>query len=106
MILNWHQTHPTIQTWALCDKYEWRLIDILANRVEACVFFLETCVVSETLAFWYDQYAAPNDAIKAAKYWAQNRGMLEYPCEDLGKVHLAPGVYRDEPTRMHEGKGY
>jgi len=87
--------------YRLEDKYAIRFVHPYDYRVEAFVYFNNSCTMSETIAYWYKDFASNNDAIIAAKVWAlRNAHQLEddVPYE---RYEYAPGIYREiTPDRV------
>ncbi len=78
------------------DKYAIRYIDIFEYRCEAFKFYWGTATYSDKVAFWYKDYATPQDAIKAARKWVL-RGELEREPDEVIFYALANGLY-SEPS--------
>ena len=88
------------------DKYAWRYVHRYDHRVEAYKFYLGSCRYSDTMAFWYKDYASPEDAVIAAKLWCC-RGELERLPDSMDEytiLNLAPDLYRQvDPSVVKRG---
>jgi len=72
------------------DKYAIRFVRPLQYRVVAFKFYHTSCRYSDTVAFYYDNYASWSDAIQAARNWCL-KGELERG--EASPFSLAPGIH-------------
>ena len=74
VVTMWKKSTGTLHV--LDDKYAMRFVEELDCRCTAVTFFLGTATFSDTVAFWYRDYASRSEAVRAAKAWLM-RGALE-----------------------------
>ena len=87
----------------LKDKYAIRYLDTFLYRCEVFKFYFATATYSDTVAFWYEDYATPEDAVRAAKRWLL-QGELERTPPNESNVRLASGLTEQpKPTLIKVG---
>ena len=89
------------------DCHAYRYVERLSNRCTAYVCFLRTATTSRNVAFWYEDYRTPADAVLAAKAWTMKQSVLEHePAGDF-RYRLALGkVVEPEPEVFREATNY
>lgn len=89
----WLTSKAGISTFT--DKYGTRYVEPLTYRVTAFIYFANTASCSDTICFWYQDFATAADAITAARNWCLRRCPLERePQVSDPPVRLAEGRYR------------
>lgn len=91
----------------LVDKYAYRYVEELDHRCIAYKFHLGTATYSDTISFWYSDYATPEDAVKAAKVslmWGELEKSLDAEEEKyLTNINLAGN---NHPLPQLESRGW
>ena len=98
----WHWDHLESNLF-LSDKYAIRYVRPMLYRVTAFKYYRTSFRYSDTVAFYYEDYASKEDTICAAKRWCL-RGELEHDV-DTKPYALAPGVYV-EPNPIVESSSW
>jgi len=100
----WKSLSPTLEV--LSDKYAYRYVESLPNKVVAFRYYLRSFTFSRTVVFWHKNYASPEDALKAAKYWLIRYEELERAPSDEGeayKYNLALNLFLEpSPETLRE----
>ena len=87
------------------DKYASRFVRQLKYRTIAFKFYEMSFKYSDTVAFWHEHYASPEDAVNAAKLWCFWHGEAEREPETQCTFRLADGLLR-QPEPEIEKNGW